>query len=209
MSAPEWAAAAGRPTLEAYNELQHAYDHYNRQLFEGKLPQCLITMQRQANSMGYYSEKRFVRADGTTTDEIALNPEKLAAYPITETLQTLVHEMVHLWQYHFGKPSRRSYHNSEWAKMMESIGLMPSSTGKKGGKKTGEKMADYPILGGRFLDSTRELLTSEFTISWHDRFPSRKTIQAALAPEMQQMIAEVEMELGAPIQENLDAVKQV
>ena len=28
----------------------------------------------------------------------------------------LVHEMAHLQQHHFGKPSRMSYHNKEWAR---------------------------------------------------------------------------------------------
>lgn len=50
--------------------------------------------------------------------------------------------MTHLWQYHFGKPGRRGYHNKEWANKMESIGLMPSSTGQPGGDKTGDKMAE-------------------------------------------------------------------
>lgn len=199
----------GRPTLEAYSELQQAYDHYNVALFEDQLPQCLITMQRQANCMGYFSRKRFVRVDGQTTDEIALNPENLASHPITETLQTLVHEMVHLWQYHFGKPGRRGYHNREWSKKMESVGLMPTNTGKPGGRKTGEKMSDYPIIGGPFLEATRRLLTSDFTISWHDRFPARRAMQIQEDPETQQMIAAIEMELGTSITSNLEAVKEV
>lgn len=209
MSTTDEAIPQARPTMQAYTELQHAYDHYNSELFEGQLPQCLITMQRQANCMGYFSQKRFVNADGSTTDEIALNPENLAGYPITETLQTLVHEMVHLWQYHYGTPGRRAYHNAEWAKKMEEIGLMPSSTGKPGGKKTGEKISDYPILGGKFLDSSRRLLTNSFTISWHDRFPRRRAVTVEVDPEVQQHMTAVEMELGAPIQATLDAVKQV
>lgn len=209
MSGLDAPSIQGRPTLEAYNELQLAYDHYNAALFDGQLPQCLITMQRQANCMGYFSRKRFVRSDGQTTDEIALNPEMLASNPITETLQTLVHEMVHLWQYHYGKPGRRGYHNREWGLKMEAIGLMPSSTGKPGGAKTGERMADYPIIGGPFLEATRKLLTSDFRISWHDRYPARRAVQMQQDPETQQMVAAIEMELGAPIQSDMDAVKQV
>lgn len=64
--------------------------------------------------------------------------------------QTLVHEMCHLWQSEFGNPSRTGYHNKEWALKMESIGLMPSSTGIKGGRKVGQKMSDYPISNGLF-----------------------------------------------------------
>ena len=113
------------PTLTSAQEFQTAYDHYNVVLFNSELPQCLITLQRVTNCLGYFSSKKFV-ADAGATDEIAMNPEFFTGNPIIQTLQTLVHEMVHLWQYHFGTPSRRTYHNIEWANKMESVGLMPS-----------------------------------------------------------------------------------
>ena len=68
--------------------------------------------------------------------------------------------MAHAWQQHFGNPGRRGYHNEEWADKMESIGLMPSSTGKLGGSRTGEKMADYAIKGGLFMQATDKLLAA-------------------------------------------------
>ncbi|CAH5543468.1 hypothetical protein AI2839V1_4741 (plasmid) [Enterobacter cloacae] len=33
-----------KPTLQAYDELQRAYDHFNNELFDGVLPDCLITL---------------------------------------------------------------------------------------------------------------------------------------------------------------------
>lgn len=160
------------PTLQAYAELQEAYDHYNEALFDGALPFCLITMQREKRTYGYFSPERFVhRKDKSKTDEIAMNPSYFGVIPPLEIMQTLVHEMAHLWQFHFGKPGRRGYHNKEWADKMESIGLMPSSTGRPGGKRTGEKMADYAIKGGLFLQATAELDERGFFISWLDRFP--------------------------------------
>ena len=56
---------------------------------------------------------------------------------------------------------------------MESIGLMPSSTGKPGGAKTGESMADYPIDDGKFMQMATELMNGGFGISWLDRLPIR------------------------------------
>ena len=136
------ATARRSPTKEVYDELQHAYDHFNRRLFGGELPTCVITLQREnPRTYGYFSSKRFGHVDGGTTDEIALNPTFFAVVPLVETMQTLVHEMCHLWQEHFGDPGRRKYHNGEWADKMESIGLIPSSTGQPGGKRTGERMA--------------------------------------------------------------------
>jgi len=136
------------PTAQNYAELQTAYDHFNQALFDGALPTCLITLQREKRTCGYFSSQRFADLDGRTTDEIALNPAYFAVVPLVETMQTLVHEMAHLWQSHFGSPGRSRYHNGEWADKMEAIGLMPSSTGKPGGRRTGDRMADYAIEGG-------------------------------------------------------------
>lgn len=163
---------SGAPTLAYAAQLQNAFEHYNQRLFDGCLPPCLMTFQRVAKTFGYFSEQRFLSAEnGEATDEIAINPQYLANYPPLEAMQTLVHEMAHMWQYHFGTPSKRSYHNREWADKMEAIGLMPSSTGAPGGARTGEKMGDYPLPGGRFLQATRELFRGEpFFLTWYDRF---------------------------------------
>lgn len=162
-----------RPTEEAYAELQQAYDFYNTELFGGQLPTCLITFQRQKKTFGYFSKGRFGRRDGTKTDEIAINPEYFAVVPMIEVLQTLVHEMTHLWQEHFGNPSRSCYHNKEWADKMESLGLMPSDTGLPGGKRVGQSIADYTIPGGKFEGVTKKLLAEGFAITWLDRFPAQ------------------------------------
>jgi hypothetical protein len=163
-----------RPTEEAYAELQEAYDFYNENLFDGQLPPCLITFQRQKRTFGYFSKGRFGRHDGVaTTDEIAMNPAYFAVVPMIEVLQTLVHEMTHLWQSHFGNPSRACYHNAEWGSKMEAIGLMPSSTGMPGGKRTGQQMMDYVITNGPFDRVTRKLIKNGFAITWLDRFPEQ------------------------------------
>ena len=62
------------PTRQTYDELQQAYDFFNERLFSGRLPPCLITLQREKHTYGYFSSKRFVgRAAGDTTDELAMN----------------------------------------------------------------------------------------------------------------------------------------
>jgi hypothetical protein len=58
--------------------------------------------------------------------------------------------MVHLWQQEFGTPSRRAYHNKEWAHKMEIVGLIPSHTGEPGGNRTGQNMTHYIEDGGGF-----------------------------------------------------------
>ncbi len=168
-----------KPTVKTYAELQLAYDTFNARLFGGQLPECLITLQREKRTYGYFSADRFGNRNGETIDEIALNPSYFAVVPIVEIMQTLAHEMVHLWQYHFGTPGRGRYHNGEWAEKMEALGLMPSSTGKPGGKRTGDCIADYPLDGGRFLQVCCDLLTRDYQISWYDRFAPADAVAAS------------------------------
>ena len=169
---------ASKPTEQAYAELQCAFDHFNGRLFDGQLPQCLLTLQREKKTCGYFSAQRFGDQAGQRVDEIALNPAYFAVEPLQEIMQTIVHEMVHLWQYHFGKPGRGRYHNDEWADKMQAIGLMPSSTGAPGGRRTGDHMADYMIPKGLFDQACQELLGEQFKISWYDRFPPVEAITA-------------------------------
>lgn len=156
------------PTEEFYGLLQKAYDVFNSKLFDGSLTNCILTLQREKRCMGYFSPERWVNADGKITHEIALNPTYFASHTVIEVFQTLVHEQCHLWQHQHGKPSRRTYHNREWADKMESIGLMPSHNGSPGGNKTGQRMSDYPIEGGRFLAVVRDLTQSGVSIPWFD-----------------------------------------
>jgi predicted SprT family Zn-dependent metalloprotease len=159
------------PTIDAYSELQQAYDFFNNKLFNGELPKCLITMQRKNNSRGYFSSNRFVAGDGTTMDELALNPTFFGIRSIPETLSTLVHEQCHVWQQHFGKISRNGYHNKEWGDKMESIGLMPSATGLPDGARVGQAMTHYIIDGGLFEQACMDPVSTQFKLSWYDRFP--------------------------------------
>ncbi|EKO3939113.1 SprT-like domain-containing protein [Vibrio metschnikovii] len=160
-----------QPTNELYGALQSAYEHFNRSLFDGKLPAVIFTAQRQKGVMGYFSPERWVSKNGTTCHEIAINPTYVGKSALIEVFQTLVHEQCHLLQFCYGKPGRRGYHNKEWADMMESVGLMPSTTGRPGGQKTGEKMSDYPIAGGAFLKECNFLVSSGgFDLPWVDRF---------------------------------------
>jgi predicted SprT family Zn-dependent metalloprotease len=152
-------------TSTEYAAFQAAYDFYNQALFADKLPQCLITLQRKRGTAGYFWHSQFkARSGEARTDEIALNPEGFA--DIMQILQTLVHEMCHLWQAHFGKPSRSGYHNQEWAAKMIAVGLIPSDTGAPGGKQTGQHMSDYVDPTGAFAAHTVQLIADGFTVTW-------------------------------------------
>lgn len=163
------------PTHEFYGFLQQAYDFYNRRLFAGALPYCLITAQRERNTMGYFSPERWASPDGQRAHEIAINPAYFAGHKVIEIFQTLVHEQCHLWQFEYGQhKSRRGYHNKEWAEKMQSVGLMPSDTSEAGGRTTGQRVSDYPLEGGAFIEACKALLGDGFQVPWVDRHPAIK-----------------------------------
>lgn len=163
--------SAANPTGRTYASLEAAYDWFNRELFEGVLPPCLITVQRHSGSYGYFSGNRFAStADPRDiTDEIALNPQHFATRSPEEVLSTLAHEMVHLWQHHYGTPPSKAYHNREWALKMRSIGLHPTNTGEPGGRETGQHMTHYIEAGGRFAQVCAAFLNEHPTALYHDR----------------------------------------
>ena len=156
------------PTKEVYQEYQRIFDIFNTELFDGKLPKVVMSMQRREGVMGYFSPNRFVNKENEKLHEIALNISYFAKKNIIEIFQTLVHEMAHLWQHEFGTSSRTGYHNKEWANKMESMGLMPSSTGKKGGNKTGQKMSDYSVEGGKFEEVSLKIIKAKQHITWFE-----------------------------------------
>lgn len=157
------------PTEQAHKELQSAFSFLNRSLFDGLLPECLITLQRHRGIHGLFSPHRFIREDAATVHEIAINPQTFAMATLREVLSILGHEMCHLWAHVNSVQGRRGYHSSGWADQMEKIGLMPSSTGKPGGKRTGEKVSHYIVPDGPFFVASSELMSTGFNITWLDR----------------------------------------
>lgn len=158
------------PTSQTYDSLLLAYRFMNDVLFSGILPTCLLTLQREKKTYGYFCSSRFKNAADPekTTDEIALNPQffRSEGRDDQKVVSTLVHEMVHLWQYHYGKPGRARYHNKEWADKMKSIGLVPSSTGDQGGRETGDHMSHYIESKGIFARSFEDLKVQGFRLEW-------------------------------------------
>jgi hypothetical protein len=172
-----------QPTRETYNALQDAFNWFNRELFNSNLPQVLIVLHRKKGAKGYFwadmwhtttpmtdSERDNaidrLNPDVETLSEIALTPETLNRSD-KEILSTLVHEMVHLWQHHEGKPSRNAYHNKEWAEQMEEIGLHPTHNGQWNGKPTGQKVTHMIVEGHRFDTSATAFLADRKVINWY------------------------------------------
>lgn len=154
-------------TLKEYQGFQRAYDFFNRELFSGRLPQVLVTLQRHARTYGYFSPQRFSgRIEKATVDELALNPDGFAGRTDAMILSTLVHEMCHVWQQTHGKAPRKGYHDRQWSAKMKEVGLQPSSTGEEGGGETGQSVSHYILPDGRYSQAYAQLAATGFQFHW-------------------------------------------
>ena len=165
-------------TADAYSDWYTAMDYFNDRLFEGKLPDCIISFARHKNMLGYFCVDRFESQSGSTAHEIAMNPVYLRSRGEMDALSTLLHELCHLWRHEFGPPNRGGgkgaggYHDLIWAGKMQEVGLIPTDTGLPDGKMTGYRVSHLIVEGGLFDIDCKELLASGFKINWHDRlFP--------------------------------------
>ena len=144
--------------------LQKAYRYFNSVLFFNSLNECFFTFSSSYKVAGFFIRKMWMHKENTNKKfhEISLSKNILRYEPIV-VFSTLVHEMVHLWQFEQGRPSKNNYHNKEWAWKMRDVGLIPSHTGKAEGKETGEKMSHYIESGGRF-EIAFEKMPKEFLL---------------------------------------------
>jgi predicted SprT family Zn-dependent metalloprotease len=157
-------------TQAQFNTLDAAYTFFNKQLFDNQLPECMILLHRKGkHNLGYFRPERFVeriekKKKGQKTkyfDELSLNPDNFINASDTSILSTLLHEMVHVWQFNCtDKYPKNGYHDKKWGAKMIEVGLMPSNTGDEGGKQTGQQMHHYIIRGGKFEKKTLEFLKS-------------------------------------------------
>lgn len=146
-----------KPTPEQYAAYSSQFEWFNTQLFVGILQPALLNFSRKAGAAGFFSPDRWARdgaPEGRALHEISVNPDTLSL-PASETAQTLVHEMVHLWQADHGHPSRSGYHNKEWVTKMREIGLEAVSQDSDNG--TGQRVSDRIIPGGRFEEALRTM----------------------------------------------------
>lgn len=155
-----------------YTDLYSGYQYLNKELFQNALPDVIITLQRSLKYYGYFSPVRFFNKEDTEDmrSEIALNPEYFSVRTVEETFSTLVHEMCHLKAFIDKQHNNKGYHTKYWSSCMLSCDLMPSSTGKEGGKRTGYSMSHYIIPGGIYDVKIKSLLESGFGITWCDRY---------------------------------------
>ena len=109
----------------AVSQLEHIYNSLNTDFFHGELPVPIITVQSKPGTYGHCSvAKVWQRPDGGAY-ELNIAAEVLN-YPIEETLDSMIHELVHLFcrQHGIQEVSRGgTYHNKRFKEEAERRGL--------------------------------------------------------------------------------------
>lgn len=132
----------------AVSQLEHIYNSLNADFFGGGLPTPIITVQSKPGTMGHCSvAKVWQRPDGHTY-ELNVAAEVLN-YPIEETLDTMIHEMVHLYCRENGikEVSRGgTYHNGKFKTEAERRGLECYQTGCYGwNTRPSDRLIEYAL----------------------------------------------------------------
>jgi predicted SprT family Zn-dependent metalloprotease len=167
------------PTKDQFAAYRAMWAYFNKVLFAGALSHVILNFSRHARALGFFAPERWRNVGDEVTHEISLNPSYLKRTDMKDAVSTLVHEMAHLWRYEQWraevrntppgqvkpKPPTGGYHDVRWADKMESIGLMPSDTGKPGGNRVGYRMDHYIIPDGEF-DRAFESMPVEAQLPW-------------------------------------------
>lgn len=164
------------PTLDAAEQFQKAFEHFNDALFKGSLEDTMIAWEIIKKGSGIFRPDRWAKARGQPVcHEINLNPVAHFERDTRLTLSTLVHEMCHLWVQQIGKGKVKPYHCKNWVKKMHEIGLPPIITDSKGKpavdkqgdpKETGKNATHEIEKRGPFDEACKALLASGFDLVW-------------------------------------------
>ena len=141
--------------------LETAFDKLNARFFEGALPRPVITIQSSPRTYGHCSVKEIWNSETGAAHEINLGAETLDR-PVENTLATLVHEMVHLFNIKNGvKDCSRgnTYHNQKFKEEAEKHGLRIGFDKRIGWSLTtpGPELLEFILQNGwSKLDMKRE-----------------------------------------------------
>lgn len=135
----------------AVNQLEHIYNALNTDFFQGALPVPIITVQSKPGTYGHCSVAKVWKRTEEQTYELNIAAEVLN-YPIEETLDTMLHEMVHLYCRENGikEVSRGGrYHNGRFKAEAERRGLTCYQCGNAGwNTRPGDNLVEYALEKG-------------------------------------------------------------
>ena len=112
---------------------------FNREFFDGELPPAAISFESDdVRRLGWY----LLKPDGVALNfRININTKHLASGDQVDVLETLLHEMLHLWEHIGGRVKGGRYHTKKFRDKAEALGIPTDKHGHSLG----------PIPGGLFL----------------------------------------------------------
>jgi len=118
-------AAEDWPWHEIASQLYLWTDRFNDRFFGREMPDAVLSFERMDHRiLAAYTLRRNPQG---LLYEITFNVKHLER-PLWQTLETLMHEYVHLWQQNYGEnPVTHNYHNREFVQRCEGIGLHPAT----------------------------------------------------------------------------------
>ena len=135
----------------AVSQLEKIYSTLNTDFFSGELPTPIITVQSKPGSYGHCSGGKVWKRKDEETYELNIAAEVLN-YPIEDTLDTMLHEMVHLYCREHGikEVSRGGkYHNGRFKEEAEKRGLECYRCGQYGwNTKPSDRLVEYALEKG-------------------------------------------------------------
>lgn len=137
-----------KPNVEQNEGLLNMFNHFNAELFSGKLPVPYLELTRDKRVLtGFFAPDQWENEEGEKYHVIAINSNMLKNDQDTiELCLTLVHEMVHLEQHVEGTASRRAYHNTAFVKRCKELGLECIDPSTKEPVTCGQSLTDRLIL---------------------------------------------------------------
>ena len=145
-------------TVNQYTLIEFIFDYYNQALFQGQLKYCFIYLKKKG-VIGFISPES-INTQKAPAHGSSPNPQDME-WESMEFHINFVHYMLHIWQRDYGNPSRNGYHNTDYTQKSEEVGIITSSTGEPGGKRTGQKVFPYHAPGGLFVKSYNDFPKDE------------------------------------------------
>lgn len=105
----------------------YAFDRLLRDWFSLDLPPFVIRLGRLRGPA--YGHFRPGCNEFAVAGEVAINTRHVDSLPFGETVGTLHHEQIHLWQQVHGRPGRGNYHNAQYQKKAAESGLIVDGRG--------------------------------------------------------------------------------
>lgn len=125
-----------RPPVDQAAAIAAAFEHLNKEVFDGKLSMPMLTFtRRQLSTLGYYTPAAWSDGGEKRLAEISLNANAYNLVDAWEMYGCLAHEMLHHAQHEdaatWGDPGREGYHTKAFMDRAQALGFTVEGKGQR------------------------------------------------------------------------------